>query len=141
MSWIALAAFAALSYALYYILVKLSSGHIHQILGAFVLQGVAALTGGVLVGALKLGGRPLAAAPRGLLLAALAGLAVGAAEILTFYLFERGAPASQATAVIIGGSVALAALLGMVLLREPLTLRSGLGIGFVLAGVALLAGR
>lgn len=141
MSWIVPAAFAALSYALYYLLVKLSSAHIHQIVGAFVLQGVAALTGGALLVAMRVAGKPLLAAPRGIVFAALAGLAVGAAEILTFYLFERGTPASQATPVIIGGSVALAAVLGVVLLREPINLRSGVGIGLVIAGVLLLAGR
>jgi transporter family protein len=104
-----------------------------------VLQLVAAGLGAAWLVRLKLQGQPLPLSGRGLGLAALAGLSVGLAEILTFVVFKRGVPASVGTPVIVGGSVLLAAGLGLVVLREALTLGQAGGLLLIVAGIALLA--
>ena len=95
MNWLYLAAISAFFYGLYNVLIKLSSGSIHQMVGAVALQIVAALLGIAALIILKLLGHPLTASKQGFLLSACAGLAVGVAEILTFYLFEIFLPSQH----------------------------------------------
>jgi transporter family protein len=139
MNWLPLALLTALCLAGYNFFIKLAANHLPPAVGAVVLQLVAAGLGAAWLLKLKLQGQPLVVSGQGLALAALAGVSVGVAEILTFVVFSRGLPASVGTPVIVGGSVLLAALLGLVVLREALTLGQAGGLVLIVAGIALLA--
>jgi transporter family protein len=139
MNWLPLALLTALCLALYNFFIKLAADHVPPAVGAVVLQLVAAALGGLWLLWLKAQGQPLPLTNKGLGLAALAGLGVGLAEILTFVVFKRGVPSSIGTPVIVGGSVLLTALLGLLLLREALTGSQALGLGLIVVGIALLA--
>ena len=138
-SWLPLALLTALCLALYNFFIKLAANHVPPAVGAVVLQLVAAAMGAAWLLKLKLQGQPLVVSGKGLALAALAGVGVGLAEILTFVVFQRGVNSSVGTPVIVGGSVLLTALLGLVLLREGLTLTQAAGLLLVVVGIALLA--
>ena len=138
-NWLPLALLTALCLAGYNFFIKLAADHLPPAVGAVVLQLVAAGLGAAGLVRLKLQGQPLAVSSKGLGLAALAGLSVGLAEILTFAVFRRGVPVAVGTPVIVGGSVLLAALLGLGLLRETLTLAQTGGLLLLVAGIALLA--
>ena len=138
-SWLPLALLTALCLALYNFFIKLAANHVPPAVGAVVLQLVAAALGAAWLLKLKLQGQPLVVSGKGLALAALAGVGVGLAEILTFVVFQRGVNSSVGTPVIVGGSVLLTALLGLVLLREGLTLAQAAGLLLVVVGIALLA--
>ena len=138
-NWLPLALLTALCLALYNFFIKLASNHVSPAVGAVVLQLVAAALGGVWLLKLMLQGQPLALSGKGLGLAALAGLGVGLAEILTFVVFQRGVNSSVGTPVIVGGSVLLTAVLGLVVLRETLTFSQAGGLLFIVVGIALLA--
>ena len=138
-NWLPLALLTALCLALYNFFIKLASNHVSPAVGAVVLQLVAAVLGGVWLLKLMLQGQPLALSGKGLGLAALAGLGVGLAEILTFVVFQRGVNSSVGTPVIVGGSVLLTAVLGLVVLRETLTFSQAGGLLFIVVGIALLA--
>ena len=139
MNWLPLALLTALCLAFYNFFIKLASNHVPPAVGAVVLQLVAAALGAAWLLKLKLQGQPLAVSGKGLALAALAGVGVGLAEILTFVVFQRGVNSSVGTPVIVGGSVLLTALLGLVLLREGLTMAQAAGLLLVVVGIALLA--
>ena len=139
MNWLPLALLTALCLALYNFFIKLAANHVAPAMGAVVLQLVAAALGAAWLLKLKLHGQPLAVSGKGLALAALAGVGVGLAEILTFVVFQRGVNSSVGTPVIVGGSVLLTALLGLVLLREGLTMAQAAGLLLVVVGIALLA--
>ncbi|TGE26084.1 hypothetical protein E5K00_03695 [Hymenobacter aquaticus] len=139
MPWLVLALLTALCLALYNFFIKLAADHIPAAVGAVVLQLVAAALGAVWLLRLKLQGQPLPITNKGLLLAALAGLGVGLAEILTFVVFSRGVSSSVGTPVIVGGSVLLTAGLGLVVLREALTWPQALGLVSIVVGIVLLA--
>ncbi|MFD2717770.1 EamA family transporter [Hymenobacter monticola] len=139
MNWLPLALLTAFCLALYNLFIKLASNHLPPAVGAVVLQLVAAALGAVWLLRLKLQGAPLPLSPRGLGLAALAGLGVGLAEILTFVVFQRGVNSSVGTPVIVGGSVLLTALLGLGLLRETITPAQLGGLVLIVAGIALVA--
>jgi transporter family protein len=139
LNWLPMALLTALCLAGYNFFIKLAANHIPPAVGAVVLQLVAAGLGAAWLLKLKLQGQPLVVSGKGLALAALAGVSVGIAEILTFVVFSRGVPASVGTPVIVGGSVLLAALLGLVVLREALSLGQAGGLVLIVAGIALLA--
>jgi transporter family protein len=139
MSRIVIALLAALCLALYNFFIKLAADHVSPAVGAVVLQLVAAVLGAAWLLKMKLQGQPLVLTGQGLALAALAGLGVGLAEILTFVVFQRGVNASVGTPLIVGGSVLLTTVLGVVVLREALTLPQAGGLLLIVAGIALLA--
>jgi transporter family protein len=139
MNWLPLALLTALCLAFYNFFIKLASEHLPPAVGAVVLQLVAAALGAAWLLKLKLQGQSVAMSGKGLGLAALAGVGVGLAEILTFVVFQRGVNSSVGTPVIVGGSVLLTALLGLVVLREALTLPQAAGLLLVVVGIALLA--
>ncbi|GAB3832993.1 EamA family transporter [Hymenobacter jeollabukensis] len=139
MPWLVLALLTALALASYNFFIKLAADHLPAAVGAVVLQLVAAALGAAWLLRLKLQGQPLPVTSKGLWLAALAGLSVGLGEILTFVVFSRGVPSSVGTPVIVGGSVLLTAVLGLVVLREALTLPQALGLLLIVGGIALLA--
>ncbi|WP_375436174.1 EamA family transporter [uncultured Hymenobacter sp.] len=141
MNWWQLAACAAVGMALYNLFIKAAAGQIHQMVGAVVLQVVAALVGAGLLLVLYLRGMLPAnlVSTRGIALAALAGVSIGVAEILTFVVYGKGAPASVGTPLIVGGSVLLTAVLGVLVLRETLAWPQALGLLLVVSGIALLA--
>jgi transporter family protein len=138
-NWLPLALLTALCLAGYNFFIKLAAEQLPPAVGAVVLQLVAAGLGAAWLVRLRLLGQPLTVSGQGLGLAALAGLSVGLAEILTFVVFKRGVPASVGTPVIVGGSVLLTALLGVLVLREGLTLAQAGGLGLIVAGIGLLA--
>ena len=138
-TWLPLALLTALCLALYNFFIKLAANHVSPAVGAVVLQLVAAALGAAWLLKLKLQGQPLALSGKGLGLAALAGLGVGLAEILTFVVFQRGVHSSVGTPVIVGGSVLLTAVLGVVVLREALTLSQAGGLLLIVVGIGLLA--
>ncbi|MBU6121848.1 EamA family transporter [Hymenobacter siberiensis] len=139
MNWLPLALLTALCLALYNFFIKLAADHVSPAVGAVVLQLVAAALGAAWLLKLKLQGQPLVVSGKGLAWAVLAGLGVGLAEILTFVVFQRGVNSSVGTPVIVGGSVLLTAILGLVVLREALTLPQAGGLLLIVAGIALLA--
>ena len=138
MNWILLAVLTAFCFGLYNFFIKVASGSIHQILGAVILQIIAAVVGGGLLIYLKWIGQSFAVTDRGIAYSVLAGVAVGLAEILTFVVFSKNIPASVGTPIIIGGSVIVTALLGWFFLKESLTGIQILAILLIVSGVGLL---
>ena len=138
-NWLPLALLTALCLALYNFFIKLAANHLPPAVGAVILQLVAAALGAGWLLKLKLQGQPLPVSSKGIGLAVLAGLGVGLAEILTFVVFQRGVNSSVGTPVIVGGSVLLTAVLGLVWLREGLTLPQAGGLFLVVVGIVLLA--
>ena len=139
MNWLALAILTAVFYGLYNIFIKVSSGHIHEIVGAVILQLVAAVLGIGILAFLKIKGIPLEISKQGIGFAVLSGLFVGLAEITSFYVFSKGVPAAVGIPVIVGGSVVIGALAGFFFLKESLHLSHLIGIALIVGGVILLA--
>jgi len=117
---------------------KVASGHIHQVVGAVILQIVAAVVGLVLLILLRVQGVQLTTSAKGIGLAAIAGLCVGLAEIGSFYVLGRGIPVSLATPIIIGGSVVITVLIAGLVLQEKIAFVQVLGVLCIVGGIFLL---
>lgn len=138
--WIVPALICATCYALYNIFIKLGSSSIHPVLGGVILQFVAALLGSfLLVGIIVVDGvDELNYDMEGIWFAILAGVAVGAAEMLSFVVSGMGVPSSKSIPVIIGGSVGIGCAMGMVFLHEYLGVRGMVGVAMIVLGVVLV---
>ena len=136
--WVAPALSSAMSYALYNLSIKKASSSISPMLGGVILQVVAAALGSVLLG-FQRRTTAISASREGIVYSILAGLFVGAAEILSFQVSATGAQASQSVPVMIGGSVAIGSLLGAVVLRERMSWQGWFGVLLVVAGIACVA--
>lgn len=142
-AWIGPALLCALSYALYNLFIKKAAMHqMDPLLGGVVLQSVAALAGSVLYG-LQQKGRttttPALPPPQtAVMWAVAAGLAVGAAELLSFYISGLGVQSMQSIPVVIGGSVLMGTVLGRLWLKEVLSWKGWCGVALISLGIALV---
>jgi transporter family protein len=148
-SWMLPAVTCAASYALYNLFIKkAASNSMDPILGGVLLQFVAALIGSCLwLGQRLLASiNPAAAASTttlmitksGIMWSVAAGVAVGAAEILSFVVSGKGVPATQSIPIIVGGSILVGTLLGSVWLQERLSRTGWMGVLLIAAGIALV---
>jgi len=103
---------------------------------------VAAAFGSILLGAIiiKDGGTAgLNCDHVGLLWACMAGVSVGTAEMLSFVVSGMGVNSTQSIPVIIGGSVLVGAVLGVLMLGETMMLPGLFGIALLTIGISLVA--
>src|SRR5690625_7998814 len=100
-----LVAIAAFMFGMYNVFIKLSSSHIEAVLGAVVLQFVAAFIGLALLIYMKFSGAHIFSTPKGIGMAVGAGIAIGVVENLTFFIFGRGLEVAAGDPLIIGGSL------------------------------------
>ena len=136
----ALLALAAVMFGLYNIFIKLSADHIQAVLGAVILQFVAAFLGlGLLVYFKYVDNIALHITPRGVTLAVLAGAAIGVVEILTFVIYSRGVDVAVGNPLIVGGSLIVTTGIGWLFLREVLNPWQVAAVFSIVAGVAVLA--
>lgn len=136
---LAFAVSAAVFLGLYNVFIKVSAGHIHQIAGAVILQVVAFVIGASALLYLKVNQTAVPVSSKGIIFAVLAGLSVGLAEVLSFYLFSKNSEASRGIPFIVGGSVVVAALAGIFFLKESVTPQKIIAITLITAGTMLLA--
>jgi transporter family protein len=139
--WIVPALCCALAYALYNIFIKKGSSHINPVLGGVILQLVAAVLGISLLSFLVVkegGAEVIVYDMEGVQWAVLAGLAVGVAEIVSFFVSSLGVQAMQSIPIIIGGSVMFGTVMGAVALHEELSYRGWLGVVLISLGISLV---
>jgi transporter family protein len=151
--WIPQALVCASAYAFYNLFIKKASSStsapIDPVLGGVLLQLVAALMGASLYIWKQLTTKAtLAAAAKpftGSLLqnggvgwSVAAGLAVGAAEILSFVKAGMGVPSSKSIPAVVGGSVVIGTLVGSFWLKERLSLGGWVGVALIAIGIALV---
>ncbi len=131
---------AAVMFGLYNVFIKLSTDHIQAVLGAVILQFVAAFLGlGLLVYFKYTDDITLHITPRGVTLAVLAGAAIGVVEILTFVIYSRGVEVAVGNPLIVGGSLIVTTGVGWLFLREVLNPWQLAAVFSIVLGVAMLA--
>jgi bacterial/archaeal transporter family protein len=142
LSWVGIALLCASAYALYNIFIKKGSASINPILGGVILQFVAAIFGTLLLGAITLKKGNISYLNwdySGLMWACCAGVAVGMGEMLSFCVSGLGVPSMQSIPTIIGGSVGVGAMLGLLMLGEELMLQGWCGVGLLITGIGFVA--
>jgi bacterial/archaeal transporter family protein len=120
--------------------VKLASTKISSSVGMFVYGATTFLFGLVWVGYLKITGQPLLVTRTGLLYSFAVGLAFSLVTMLLYITFARVSVSIGSPTIRVMG-ILLASLLGLLVLREPVTWRYVLGLILTIAGVTLIVFR
>jgi uncharacterized membrane protein len=137
-SFFFIAAMAVLGFADFAL--KRASGRISPSLGTLI-YAVATVLPPLLWTAWARAHQPLLVTRDGVLWSIVTGLAFGAFAGLLFFLFSQGVNLSFGTPIIRLGGIAFAALLGIIVLREPFTVRSLIGFLLAATGIAVIASR
>jgi transporter family protein len=76
--------------------------------------------------------------PQGIRWSMAAGVAVGAAELLSFIVSGKGVPATHSIPIIVGGSIVVGTILGSVWLQERLSVKGWIGVALIALGIVLV---
>ncbi len=138
--WTSSALGGAIFIAAHYLLLRGASGRIDDRLGALVLEVSAAvgIAGSLLLSA-RAEGVPTSRAGVGFAIAS--GLAVSVASVLLFGALRKGGPLASTGTIVLGGGVALSALLAPALFGEAFTPRRAIGVALGLAAMWVLSGE
>ena len=136
--WSVAALAAALFIGVHYLTLRAASGRVGDALGALVVELSAAA--GLFVMVLWFRGTSQTeATPTGIAWSVASGLCISGAMILLFTALRLGGPVASTGPIVLGGGVALSALVAPFLFGEPMTARRAIGVLLALAGLALLA--
>lgn len=123
--------------AFHYLLLRAASGKVGDSLGALVLEGTAAF--GIFLYWLVVKGDAVPTTRAGLVFAALSGLGISGGSILLFYALRRGGPVASTGTIVLGGGVAISAVIAPLVFKEPLTLRRIVGVALGIAALVVLS--
>jgi uncharacterized membrane protein len=138
MTWLIYSLIVALSTALMDFFIKLSSGKIHDGIGAIIIgiASVIPITAATLFD--KAAGREIVITKMGLIYSFIAGVSIGFATLFIFKIFNTGVNISVSVAVFRSAVILFAGLLGVVFLKESINLQMGLGFILTIIGVILI---
>lgn len=137
MSPILFAAFAAVAFGFWTVFHKFASTHIDQIFGAIIVS-LSAVVVGAIVLIPKLKSIQLVSDSKGVYFAIAAGIMAFLIDYFALTAYSKGLPINIGGPIIIGGSIAVAAVIGFVL-GDSITLPKIIGLGLLLAGAVILS--
>jgi multidrug transporter EmrE-like cation transporter len=135
--WSIPAVSASVLIALHYLTLRAASGRIGDALGAFLLEATAAL-GIVALMLLRLA-PPAPTTTAGIVWSCASGLCISGATTLMFVTLRLGGPVAATGTIVLGGGVAIAAMIAPLFFAEAFSPRRAIGVLLGLASVAILA--
>ena len=137
MNSIIFAILAAATFGAWTVFHKLASPHINQIFGAILVSFTAVIAGTIwLLPQLK--GIQLVSSSRGVVFLILAGVCAFFIDFFALQAYSKGLLITVGGPIIIGGSIAVAAVIGF-FLGDPVTLPKLIGLALLLSGAVVLA--
>ncbi len=136
--WIIYALATIASYAGLDFFIKRMAGKINDYLGIIILSLVAVLPSLITILILRFPDKKPLVTPNGLLYAALAGIALGIGTLSFLKLFDTGVELSLASPFVRIGIMVVTTTLGIYILRETITVKELIGMGFALIGLIIL---
>ncbi len=137
MNPIIFAILAAVSFGLWTVFHKLAAPYINQIFGAILVSFTAVVLGSIVL-LPKIKDVQLFSDPKGVIFVVLAGLLAFGIDFFALQAYSKGLPLTIGGPIIIGGSIAIAVIIGFVL-GDSITAMKILGILLLVGGAAILA--
>ena len=128
---------AALVFGLWTVFHKQAASQIDSLLGAIIVSVTAAFIG-IIFFLPKLKTAVFQVSPKGIIFAVFAGIFALLLDFFVLKSYGSGFPISIGAPIVIGGSIAVASIVGL-FLGESVTLAKILGLVFVIAGSGMLA--
>ena len=137
MNPIYLAILAAISFGVWTIFHKVASPYINQIFGAIIVSVVAVIVG-LIVLMPRFKSVELFTDWKGIFFVVLAGISAFFIDFLALSAYSKGLPVSVGGPIIIGGSIALASIIGF-FMGESVSLLKVLALVLIIGGASILA--
>lgn len=137
-SWKIFAVLYTLGTAGYAIGAKLSGGKISPLLAVIIMTASALAVSLCLWFFFRWHGRHFTYTRYGIIAALFAGVSIAVADLSIFFMYSRGAQLSIAGVMTEVVAIAIVAVVGVILLKEPFSWTKGLGILFSAIGIFLL---
>ncbi len=129
---------AAISLGVWTVFHQQASQHINSLFAAIIIGLVEVIVGILILLPFLSKSKPLISDPRGIIFVVLAGIAALAIVFFVLRAYSSGVPVSIIGPIVIGGSIAIAAVIGL-FLGESITFIKIVGLLFTIAGAAILA--
>jgi uncharacterized membrane protein len=131
---------AIVVYALFGTFNAQAGGRIDAALSSAIFNGLAAIIALIVVVVQRLDGESsVALRASGVIYSVLAGIAVGVFSIVLIRIYGRGGQLSFVFQTIYGGAIALAAIVGWLVLKDGVTVLRVVAVLMIAAGIGLLA--
>ena len=142
MTWLIFAFLSAFFLSLTDLFTKLSSDKINNIFGSLIINLAATITMIVALLIIKSKGEDVFSfKTNGIIYSVLAGIVVAIATIFVLKMFSGGVNLSTAVPVVRIGIIIIGSLIGIILLKESISLRYIAGFLISLVGLYLLVGK
>jgi bacterial/archaeal transporter family protein len=138
MSWLIFALLATVGFGVYNFFTKISADKLSAPVALVVITGSAFLVALIGVLIFKFSGQDVSFSGNALIFPIFAGVSTGIAELFYLLMFVNKAPLIIGNPLVVGGTVLVALILGMIFLKEHISIVSGMGVFFVLMGIVLL---
>ena len=138
MHWLTFALLAATSFGFYNFFTKMSAGRLSPTIALMFIAGTSFLVAAISTLVFKFTGQPLNFSKNAILFPVLAGVFTGIAEIFYLFMFSKNASLSFGNPLVVGGTIIVAVVLGLFVLREPLSAMKISGIVITLIGLFIL---
>ncbi|MGV3774135.1 MAG: hypothetical protein ACO1QB_14640 [Verrucomicrobiales bacterium] len=140
MNWLLYAGMAAVALAAADVMVKLASGKVSNSLG-MLLYGVIPFGAGLVWFIIRLRNEVAVAHPMGVVYGLGVGVMFASVTFCMYAAFSAGAPMTVTSPVIRLGGLILASIAGVLIWKEPITLRYVLGLCLTCGGMYLILTR
>ena len=139
MNWLIYGILAVLAFGLYNFFIKISSDKINIPLAVGILGLSVAVIGFLVFGYFKLSGQEILYTSEGLKFVILAGVFTAIAEFFYYLMFLRGAQLAIGLPLVVGGTVIVGTVLGIIFLKETLPVTKIVGLITTIIGIVILS--
>jgi len=139
MNWFTYAILAASSFGFYNFFTKLSADKMSPSIALMFMTGTSFIIAMITTLVFKFTGQELTFSKNVILFPILAGVFTGVAELFYLFMFAKNAPISIGNPLVVGGTVLVAVVLGLIVLKEPLNSMKIAGITVTILGLVILS--
>jgi bacterial/archaeal transporter family protein len=139
MSWVLIGILAGLFFAIYNLLLSLSSSNLHAFVGSVALSISSAVVTIAMILLFKMSGVDINFTAKGVKMACFAGIFSAVGSLLYFWMYQKKAPVSVGVPLISISTIIFSALIGLLFLGEKLTMIKIIGLMLAVAGIWVMS--
>jgi len=138
MNWLIFAVLSATSFGFYNFFTKLSADKFSPTIALLIMTGISFFVALISTVVFRISGQELIFSKNVIWLPIMAGLFAGIAEISYLFMYTKDAPLNIGTPLVVGLTIVVAVLLGVIILKESLDINKVIGICLTIIGLLFL---
>src|SRR4030042_4377020 len=139
MNWVIFGIAAGFFFAIYNAFLKLSSNHLHALVGSISLSIASAIITLGLIFIFKTTGQEITITSKGVKLACLAGIFSAFGSLLYFFMYQKKAPLSLGLPLLFISTILFSVIIGLLFFGEKLTLVKIAGLLLAIVSIYILS--